>query len=57
MLIALSNEQKSKLIEMSSETPYSVNEILDTLSAIYEANFEDDVRAAIEHLEEVGHEG
>lgn len=57
MVITLSVEQFNRLQSKIAETKYSVNEVLSTLQSIYNANFEQDIHAAIEYLEETDNEG
>ena len=53
MIVSLSVEQISRVRELTGETKYSVNEVLRVLEAIYSANLEEDIKSALEHLEEV----
>ena len=54
MIISLSAEQLNRLQAKLADTKYASHEILNTLQAIYDANFEQDIDAAIGHLDEVG---
>ena len=56
MIISLSTEQFNRLQSKTAETKYSANEVLSTLQSIYNANFEQDIDAAIEYLEETDSE-
>ena len=57
MIVSLSVEQYNRLVKKSMETKYAAHEIVETLQSIYNANFEQDIDAAIEYLEETDNEG
>ena len=57
MIVSLSTEQFNRLVKKSMETKYAAHEIVETLQSIYNANFEQDIDAAIEYLEETDNEG
>jgi hypothetical protein len=47
-------EEQGLFMRLVHPTKYSTAKVADVVKAIYEANLEEDIRSAIEHLDEVG---
>ena len=53
MIITWGTEEQKLALQASKETGFSTSRILEVVKAIYEANIDEDIKSAIEHLEEV----
>jgi len=53
MQIIFNEEEQGLILKASHSTPFSTGRVAGVVKAIYEANLEEDLKSAIEHLEEV----
>lgn len=52
MIITWEEHELAELVRQTKDTKYSTGEVAERLSAIYEANIEQDIADAIKDLEE-----
>lgn len=56
MIITFNEAEQGELLKQVHPTKFSTGRVAEILKASYEANFEEDIRSAIEHLTQVSEE-